>query len=478
MRVRVRILFLFSLVLNVALAVALITWLVSAPENKPRVVRPINAASLNSNTLRIISKTNILIRPRAFTWQEVESPDYAVYVQNLRALGMPDKTVRDIIIADVDQLFAKRLRDEAAARDVEWWRSTPSYEAQSNALARTQAIETERAELLAKLLGPDWNKDRPTNEVAPLALTGPVLGNLSEQAKAQVQEIAARSQARVSDYLAQVQAAGGQPSAADMAKFREETRQQLAAVLSPQQLEEFLLRYSENANRLRRELNGFNATPEEFRALFRATDTIDREIDARAIGNDPASQTARQNLAQQRLAAVREALGPERFAAYQMLNDPAYHNALAVAQQSGGGEETAEALYEITRATQDELNRIRNDPTLTDAQKALQSRRTEIEQQRARALVLGETPAAESNLPTPPPLPSAEPTLYAHPVEPGETLPFLAVRFGVSMDALREANPNINFNQLLRPGTPVNIPPPGTGTPPPLGGTPLPLQRR
>src|SRR2546421_2333959 len=103
MRVRVRIIFLFSLVLNVALGVALITWLASAPENKPRVVRPFSAASLNSNGIRFISKTNILIRPRAFSWQEVESPDYAVYVENLRALGMPDTTVRDIIVADVDQ---------------------------------------------------------------------------------------------------------------------------------------------------------------------------------------------------------------------------------------------------------------------------------------------------------------------------------------------------------------------------------------
>ena len=72
MRVRVRIIFLFSLVLNFALGVALITWLVSAPGNKPRVVRPINAAAVTSNLPRII-KTNILVRPRAFTWQEVES---------------------------------------------------------------------------------------------------------------------------------------------------------------------------------------------------------------------------------------------------------------------------------------------------------------------------------------------------------------------------------------------------------------------
>ena len=50
-------------------------------------------------------------------------------------------------------------------------------------------------------------------------------------------------------------------------------RDDLARVLSPPQLEEFLLRYSQNANELRAnlgQLRFFNATPDEFRAVFRA----------------------------------------------------------------------------------------------------------------------------------------------------------------------------------------------------------------
>ncbi|HTD65881.1 MAG TPA: LysM domain-containing protein [Candidatus Limnocylindria bacterium] len=470
---RVRIIFLFSLVLNAALGVALITWLASAPENKPRVVRPINFAAVNGRQAPIV-KTNVLVRPRSFAWQEVESPDYVVYVENLRLLGMPATTVRDIIVADVEQLFAKRQREEAAKQDIEWWRSTPSYEAESNALARTHDIDAERIELLTKLLGPDWNKGRAQNESSPLALAGPVLGNLPEDVKTNVLDIASRSQARVASYLSQLQASGQEPNASDLAKMREETRQQLAAILSPQQLEEFLLRYSENANRLRRDLTGFNPTPDEFRAMFRATDSIDRDLQSRAADDDPASQRARQSLEQQRLLAIRNALGPERFAAYQTINDPAYRDALAVAQQVGGGDEAARALYDISKATTDEINRIRNDTRLTDAQKQQQLREAELEQQRARALVLGETPAAETGAPGSSATAAVEPRLYAHPTEIGETLPFLAVRFGVSMDALREANPGLNFSRLP-PGTPVNIPPLGTGTPPPLGGTPLPI---
>jgi hypothetical protein len=473
---RARTLLLVSLVMNVALISAVVTWFSLAPRNIPRVVRPLNASAFNSNMVRPILKTNLLVRSSTFRWQQVESPDYAIYVENLRSLGMPDKTVRDIIIADVDQLFAQRRREEAAKQDIEWWRSSPSSETQSNTLARAQAIEAEREALLTKLLGPDWDKGRAQNEFEPLALIGPVLGNLSEEVKGNVQDIAARSRSRVANYLAQAQASGEVPNPAELARMREETRQQLAAILSPMQLEEFLLRYSENAAQLRRELTGMNTTPEEFRALFQAVDSIERDIQLRYSGDDAVSQRARQGLEQQRLAALKNTLGPERFASYQMVRDPAYRDALVAAEQAGAGEEAALALYEISRATTEEANRIRNDPTLTEAQKDQQLRNAALERKRARDLVLGETPALETSAPNLEAITPPARGLYSHSAEPGETLPFLAVRFGVSMESLLEANPNVNFNRIA-PGTRVNIPPSGTGTPPPLGGTPLPQRR-
>ena len=43
------------------------------------------------------------------------------------------------------------------------------------------------------------------------------------------------------------------PTRLMLAKLRQQTRDDLARVLSPPQLEEFLLRYSQNANELRAE---------------------------------------------------------------------------------------------------------------------------------------------------------------------------------------------------------------------------------
>ena len=76
----------------------------------------------------------------------------------------------------------------------------------------------------------------------------------------------------------------------EVAKLRQQTRDELAHLLSPPQLEEFLLRYSQDANDLRAEfgqLRFFNQTPDEFRAVFRATDPFDQRIQLLADANRP-----------------------------------------------------------------------------------------------------------------------------------------------------------------------------------------------
>jgi hypothetical protein len=45
---------------------------------------------------------------RPFNWSQVESSDYGTYMGNLRSIGCPEQTIRDIITADVDSQYAAR----------------------------------------------------------------------------------------------------------------------------------------------------------------------------------------------------------------------------------------------------------------------------------------------------------------------------------------------------------------------------------
>jgi hypothetical protein len=46
--------------------------------------------------------------PKPFQWNSLESKDYRTYISNLRSIGCPEKTVRDIITADVHSLYVSR----------------------------------------------------------------------------------------------------------------------------------------------------------------------------------------------------------------------------------------------------------------------------------------------------------------------------------------------------------------------------------
>jgi hypothetical protein len=56
-----------------------------------------------------------------FNWSQVESSDYRTYIANLRSIGCPEQTIRDIITADVDSQYAPRreqLEQERAGNAV------------------------------------------------------------------------------------------------------------------------------------------------------------------------------------------------------------------------------------------------------------------------------------------------------------------------------------------------------------------------
>ena len=49
--------------------------------------------------------------PTPFHWRQLESTDYRIYIANLRGIGCPEQTLRDIITADVDSQYAPRRRE-------------------------------------------------------------------------------------------------------------------------------------------------------------------------------------------------------------------------------------------------------------------------------------------------------------------------------------------------------------------------------
>lgn len=448
---RWRALFLISLAGNLVLLGA--WWAAARRGREPAEVAQAQPASNATAQVR----TNVLIRRRFFTWSELESPDYATYIANLRSIACPEQTIRDIIIADVNALYARKRATEVVTPDQQWWRVFDDPAVEAAAREKLRALEAERRALLTQLLGPDWETGDQVNLPRPsrpgLALDGPVLGALPNEVKQVVQEIYAQSQDRLEGYLEAQRKAGESPDPAELVRLERQTRNELARVLPPQALEEYLLRYSLTAGRLRdelRELKFFEPSPEEFRALFRARDTYEQEVALLGGGQDAATVARRAELEQQRDQAIRLALGPQRYQQFQRLHDDAYRESVRMAMDLGAPQ-AAESLWDIQRLVFEERDRIGTNQALSDVQKMVEVKRLELEQWRAVAQVLGEELPPEPPKPPPPTVP--------HTYRMGESLIGLAARYDVSLSDIIKANPNVDFHRLT-PGATIQIPQP------------------
>jgi len=463
---RWRVPFFVSLGINIALGA---TWLVFTQRHS----RAPGADSLEPGLPGTV-RTNVVVRRQFFSWAEVESPDYPTYIAYLRDIGCPDQTIRDIIIADVNALFARKLATEVTTPQQQWWRSSPDPAVVRAAAEKVRALDGERRALLARLLGPDWESRDLANLPRPshpgVVLDGPVLGELPAEAKQAVQDTSARAQERLQAYLDAQRLQGKTPDPAELARLRQQTRNELARTLTPQQLEEYLLRYSQNANDLRAELGQlkyFDATPDEFRAIFRATDSIDQQLQLLAGSNDPNSISQRNALLQQRENTLKLALVPDRYEEFVLLQDPAYRDAFATAQQAGDPDE-AQTLYQINLATAEQQAAIRANTNLTAQQKAIELKRAELEQLKATAQALGQELPPEPAPPAPaqPPPPTLVPPTHPYVLGAGESAASISMQFGLSLSALKAANPDLDLRKL-KSGDSIQIPGPGL-TPEPV----------
>lgn len=379
---RLRALLALSLLLNAALAIYYFR------PTPPAAPAPVQAAVLLA-TNSPAGKTNVIVRRQFFHWTQIESDDYAKFIDNLRSIGCPELTIRDIIIADVNQLFAQRRANEIVTADSQWWKSEPSLDTTEAAFKKAAELEAERHALLAKLLGPNWNIDiTQPSERGTVSLDGPVLGSLPPETKFKLQQLALAASRRAIEYVEAQRKAGQEIDPAELARFRRDHRAELAQTLTPEQLEEYQLRHSANAEHLRGILKGFEATPDEFRAIFRAREALDNEIELNYSGADPQSQRRRQEIERMRDAAVEQALGPERAPVYRATQDPLFREAQYIAEQSGAPPEKVIPLYRVQQEGVRERDRINRDTTLTADQRATAIREVEELEEAARRRIL------------------------------------------------------------------------------------------
>ena len=365
-------------------------------------------------------KTNVVVRRQGFTWGEVESTDFRNYITNLRRIGCPEKTIRDIIVAEVDDLFVERMAREINLPEQKWWLPEPDMDALETGMDQFAALEREKAVLLTQLLGVGWDRQRNMAGGNAIRFDGAVLSKLAPETKSAVERIESNARRARAEAEQSAQQEGRAVDPGQLADLRQDLRRQLASVLTPEQLEEYLLRYSPTAEQMRDELLGYGAEADEFRRIFRARDSFEQQL-AALNSNDPGTPARRVQLERARDEAIRQAVGPERFAFYQVSQSPLFRQAQDMAEQSGAPAEKVLPLFRINQAVQDEIARIQSDQTLTADQKRVAVASVQQQQQNSVDRILASetadtadtvaTTANQQGVPMPP-MPELPPAAF------------------------------------------------------------------
>jgi hypothetical protein len=409
------------LALNGLLAGAFAIYLFLSTHRQPKIV----AGSLPVATNKAVKATNSMPKPvvaatpvapptnsaptpapvvaaaptpaaKKFGWQDVETPDYLKYIENLRLVGCPEDKIQQIIVADINQLIDQKRLKEAVAHDIPWWKMEPNQYLMVNVMQeRGRVLEEERRVLIEKLLGSgEVDNEKAEPLLWNVQLTGPVLGALAAKTHNTVQEICQRSVERHQSYQWSRFNEGQPINQVELAKLREQTRSDLRQVLSPLEVEEFTLRYSHNAHQLRMELAGMDPTPDEFRKVFRVIDAADHQMQLEYGSVEAMSPKQRERHERQRDSAIKEVLPPPRYQAYLMTKDPLYRQAQMTAMQYGAPSRAVMPIYNMTKANESRRHQILTNATLSAQQKNEELNRVNMDQLRTLQQIVNEANAA------------------------------------------------------------------------------------
>ena len=325
-----------------------------------------------------------------FDWRLVESEDYKKYIANLRSIGCPEETIRDIIVADVNKLYESRRKELAGPKKrFEYWKPGAMMGAafDPERTEKERALNKEKRALITELLGsaPD---DKPD-----------ILAGAAGQLEAMFDFLPAEKRSKVFELMQDMQTKmqkamkGGVMDPEDIRKAMKESETALAAVLTPEELLDYNLRFSMTANMMRMQLAGFEPTEPEFLELFKKRKAYDDEYGMAGMGSASlkGAERDKQKAAEKELEEqIKQQFGETRYLEYKRSQDYAFQAIYRVTERENLGTDAAIRIYDMKKVAEEQANRLRADKSLdADARKAaLQGIRAETE--KAVRGVLGE----------------------------------------------------------------------------------------
>ncbi|MDF3056160.1 MAG: hypothetical protein K0R17_375 [Rariglobus sp.] len=294
--------------------------------------------------------------PPPETWNRLQSTDLATFVANLRAAGLPDRQVRMLVNAEINERF--RAREEAvrpSRPSRNYWEPGDTYYNDPTTLEQRLAqldLRREKAALRRELLGETPRAADDNNPVPPGKRD--LLREINEDYNTMISQIQRETR--------------GISLASDEEKIRylrAEKEAELKTLLSPEELREYEIRSSSTANNLRSDLAAFGPTEQEFRSLFALRKQFDDQFPSQPADPGPDYWTKRQEAQKALDAQIAQQLGADRARDYARAKDHEYRNLATLTHRLGLPQETASQIYDLRYSVPTDAAQIANNKALT-----------------------------------------------------------------------------------------------------------------
>jgi hypothetical protein len=326
------------------------------------------------------------------TWLDIQSADLKQLVRRLREAGCPDETVKDIVVAEVNRIYAARNRElwpERYDDNAKFWKTqnnrynSEQQKKQRESWRKDRELQKEKSALLVELLGVDPEKQQRIEDGYDefyFNWQERQVSFLPESKRAAAQKILDEFQDKQQEMYAANQGIHDAQSRAEQKQLEAEKLAALAGILSPSELRDYELRQSQTASQLTHDLRGLSLSREEYEAIF---DTKKKYGDSIYNYGDLGKEGQKQ--AEENMKAMKAdlaaSLGADKFKEYERGTDYYYRQLQSLAKKNDLPAETAGKVFDYKSTAEDTVKQLRANKDMTNEQRqtALQQIRAETE---------------------------------------------------------------------------------------------------
>ena len=329
------------------------------------------------------------------SWSDLQTEDLKKLVRRLRAVGCPEETIKDLVLAELNRSYSVKQRAiwQNNFNPNDYWkpykRTFDPAEAKKNRERSHEMRDMQKSKtaLIVELFGVDVEKQRRKEEGFDNEGWGwNPNGNLAflpEAKRDAVQKYLDDFQDKEQEFYASVQGSWDADARARQKQLEQEKMVGLALILTPGEIREYALRNSQIASQVQSEIHGVDLTRAQYEALFdirsKYGDSIFNWSDA---GNAADAIKQIEQNKKDLQADIATTLGTGKAQdleraqdySYQQLNNLAKHNDLPA--------NTAPTVYDVKGAAEKAVQDLSANADLTpDQQQAARAHiKTETEQ--------------------------------------------------------------------------------------------------